>query len=151
MRIGVIGAGQLGRMLALAGYPLALQFRFLDATADSPGAQVAPIVLGSFDDPASLRTLAGDVDLVTYEFENVPVSALEKVSRTRPCLPPVEALRVSQDRLLEKELFRRPASDAAVPRRRPQDQARGRRLRPASAQDATPGYVGRGQFFAAAR
>jgi 5-(carboxyamino)imidazole ribonucleotide synthase len=107
MKIGVIGAGQLGRMLALAGYPLALQFQFLDASADSPGAQVGPIVTGAFDDPASLATLAAGVDLVTYEFENVPVAALEHVSQSRPCLPPVEALRVSQDRLLEKQLFKR--------------------------------------------
>jgi 5-(carboxyamino)imidazole ribonucleotide synthase len=107
MKIGVIGAGQLGQMLALAGHPLALEFLFLDSSADSPGARVSPIVTGPFDDPASLRRLAAATDLVTYEFENVPVSALQKVSKTRPCLPPVEALRVSQDRLLEKELFLR--------------------------------------------
>ena len=105
MKIGVIGAGQLGRMLALAGYPLALQFRFLDASADSPGGQVAPIVTGAFDDPQSLERLAADVDLVTYEFENVPVAALQKVAQTHAVWPPVEALRVSQDRLLEKQLF----------------------------------------------
>jgi 5-(carboxyamino)imidazole ribonucleotide synthase len=105
MKIGVIGAGQLGRMLALAGYPLALQFRFLDSNADSPGGQVAPIVTGAFDDPHSLERLAADVDLVTYEFENVPVAALQKVARTHPVWPPVDALRVSQDRLLEKQLF----------------------------------------------
>jgi 5-(carboxyamino)imidazole ribonucleotide synthase len=107
MKIGVIGAGQLGQMLALAGHPLALEFLFLDSSADSPGARVSPIITGPFDDPASLRRLAAATDLVTYEFENVPVSALEKVSKTRSCLPPVEALRVSQDRLLEKELFLR--------------------------------------------
>jgi 5-(carboxyamino)imidazole ribonucleotide synthase len=107
MKVGVIGAGQLGQMLALAGHPLALEFLFLDSSADSPGARVAPIVTGPFDDPAGLRRLAEATDLVTYEFENVPVSALENVSKTRPCLPPVEALRVSQDRLLEKELFTR--------------------------------------------
>ena len=106
MKIGVIGAGQLGRMLALAGYPLALQFQFLDSSADSPGGQVGPIVTGAFGDPASLDRLAADVDLITYEFENVPVSALEQVAQSRPCLPPVEALRVSQDRLLEKQLFK---------------------------------------------
>ena len=105
MKIGIIGAGQLGRMLALAGYPLALRFQFLDSSADSPGGQVAPIVTGAFDDPQSLQKLAADTDLVTYEFENVPVSALQAVSRTRTCLPPVDALRVSQDRLLEKNLF----------------------------------------------
>ena len=107
MKVGVIGAGQLGRMLALAGYPLALQFRFLDSSADAPGAQVAPIVLGAFDDLDSLRRLSAEVDLVTYEFENVPVHALQEVAASRPCFPPVDALRVSQDRLLEKELFGR--------------------------------------------
>ena len=107
MRIGIIGAGQLGQMLALAGYPFALRFLFLDASADAPGAQVGPIITGAFDDPASLERLAAETDVVTYEFENVPVSALQAVAKTRPCNPPVEALRVSQDRLLEKELFGR--------------------------------------------
>ena len=107
MRIGIIGAGQLGQMLALAGYPFALRFLFLDASADAPGAQVGPIITGAFDDPTSLERLAAETDVVTYEFENVPVSALQAVAKTRPCNPPVEALRVSQDRLLEKELFGR--------------------------------------------
>lgn len=107
MKVGIIGAGQLGRMLALAGYPLALQFRFLDATVDSPGGQVAPLIEGGFADAASLSRLAREVELVTYEFENVPVAALERVAATRACLPPIEALRVSQDRLFEKDLFTR--------------------------------------------
>jgi len=107
MRIGIIGAGQLGQMLALAGYPLAQRFLFLDSSADSPGGQVGPIITGAFDDPASLQRLAAETDLVTYEFENVPVAALAAVAKSRPCHPPVEALRVSQDRLLEKELFGR--------------------------------------------
>ena len=107
MKIGIIGAGQLGQMLALAGLPFALRFRFLDSSADAPGAQVAPIVVGAFDDIAALRRLAGEVDVVTYEFENVPVAALHEMAATRPCFPPVDALRVSQDRILEKELFGR--------------------------------------------
>ena len=107
MKIGIIGAGQLGQMLALAGFPLALQFRFLDSSSESPGAQVAPIVVGAFDDIAALRKLAGEVDVVTYEFENVPVAALHEMAAARPCFPPVDALRVSQDRILEKELFGR--------------------------------------------
>ena len=107
MKIGIIGAGQLGQMLALSGLPYALQFRFLDSSAEAPGAQVAPIVVGAFDDIEALRHLARDVDLVTYEFENVPVAALHEMAATRPCFPPVDALRVSQDRILEKELFGR--------------------------------------------
>jgi 5-(carboxyamino)imidazole ribonucleotide synthase len=107
MRIGVIGAGQLGRMLALAGYPLALDFRFLDASADSPGGQIAPIVTGAFDDADCIAGLAAGCDVVTYEFENVPVTALAQLPASVSCHPPVEALRVSQDRLYEKELFDR--------------------------------------------
>jgi 5-(carboxyamino)imidazole ribonucleotide synthase len=107
MRIGVIGAGQLGRMLALAGYPLGLQFRFLDTAADSPGGQVAPIVTGAFDDPRCLDRLVAESDLVTYEFENVSVTALARIPASVPCHPSVEALRISQDRLYEKELFGR--------------------------------------------
>jgi len=107
MKIGIIGAGQLGQMLALAGLPFALKFRFLDSSADAPGAQVAPIVVGAFDDIQALRELASAVDLVTYEFENVPVAALHEMAAARPCFPPVDALRVSQDRILEKELFGR--------------------------------------------
>jgi 5-(carboxyamino)imidazole ribonucleotide synthase len=107
MKIGIIGAGQLGQMLALAGVPLGLEFRFLDPNADAPGTRVAPIVLGAFDDARKLRRLATDVDLLTYEFENIPVTALRAIAQARPCHPPVEALRVSQDRLYEKELFGR--------------------------------------------
>jgi 5-(carboxyamino)imidazole ribonucleotide synthase len=151
MKIGVIGAGQLGQMLALAGHPLALEFLFLDSSADSPGARVGPIITAPFDDPASLRRLAAGSDLVTYEFENVPVSALEKVSRTRPCFPPVEALRVSQDRMLEKELFRR--LRIPTPPFRAVDSLAG--LRAAVAAIGLPcvlktrrlGYDGRGQHY----
>jgi 5-(carboxyamino)imidazole ribonucleotide synthase len=107
MRIGVIGAGQLGRMLALAGFPLALGFRFLDARADSPGGQIAPIVTGAFDDPDCMARLSAACDVVTYEFENVPVTALAQIPSSVPCHPPLESLRVSQDRLYEKELFGR--------------------------------------------
>ena len=107
MKIGIVGAGQLGRMLAVAGYPFALQFEFLDSSSDSPAGRIAPIVTGAFDDPASLRRLADAVDLLTYEFENVPVAALEVQTQGKVCLPPFEALRVSQDRLYEKELFRK--------------------------------------------
>ena len=109
MRIGVIGAGQLGRMLALAGYPLGLRFVFLDASADAPGGQVGPIITGCVRRSAScLAQLAQDVDVVTYEFENVPVDARSRGSPQRcPFLPPVEALGVSQDRLHEKDAVRR--------------------------------------------
>jgi 5-(carboxyamino)imidazole ribonucleotide synthase len=107
MKIGVIGGGQLGRMLATAGAPLALGFRFLDPSPDAPAGQVAPLVPGRYDDPRALARLARDAELITYEFENVPVQALKRLSRRRTCLPPADALRVSQDRLYEKDMFQR--------------------------------------------
>jgi 5-(carboxyamino)imidazole ribonucleotide synthase len=106
MRVGIIGAGQLGRMLALAGYPLGLRFVFLDQSLDAPGAQVGHIVVGAFDDSRRLAELAQDVDVVTFEFENVPVEAVQSIAASRPFHPPVAALGASQDRLAEKTLFR---------------------------------------------
>jgi 5-(carboxyamino)imidazole ribonucleotide synthase len=92
-------------MLALAGYPLGFRFTFLDPTPDSPASQVAPQLAAAYDDPLALERL-GAADVVTYEFENVPDAAAASIAaRTRLC-PNTDALRVSQDRLLEKSAFR---------------------------------------------
>ena len=107
MKIGIIGAGQLGRMLALAGYPLGLRFVFLDQSEDAPGGQVGRIVRGAFDDPAGLRELARAVDVITFDVENVPVDAIREIAAGKPFLPPPDALGASQDRLDEKTLFRK--------------------------------------------
>jgi len=90
-------------MLGLAGLPLGLRFRFLDPSPDSPAAAVGELVVGAFDDPAALARLAVGADVVTYEFENVPVEAI----RTIAPLPPPLALELGQDRLVEKQLFER--------------------------------------------
>ncbi|HJS21067.1 MAG TPA: 5-(carboxyamino)imidazole ribonucleotide synthase [Steroidobacteraceae bacterium] len=121
MRIGVIGAGQLGRMLALAGIPLGLQFRFLDRNPAAPAGQLAPLVVGEFEDRTRLAELASQVDLITFDWENVSVEALGAIGTRVPVLPPPPALAVSQDRLLEKQLFRElgiptPASAAVATR-----------------------------------
>jgi 5-(carboxyamino)imidazole ribonucleotide synthase len=107
MKIGIIGAGQLGRMLALSGYPLGLRFVFLDSSLDAPGAQVGRIVQGAFDDPAKLSELADEVDVVTFDVESVPVHAVDAISKRKPFYPQVSALGASQDRLTEKTLFRK--------------------------------------------
>lgn len=104
--IGILGAGQLGRMLALAGYPLGLNFRFYDSTAEAPAGQLAPLTVGDFDDLAALSAWSHGVDIITYEFENVPVRAAEHLSAHAPVFPPPGALREAQDRLPEKTLFR---------------------------------------------
>ncbi len=101
--VGVIGGGQLGRMLALAGIPLGLSFRFLDPSADAPAAEVGELLVGEYDDPVLLDRLADGAAAVTYEFENVPVEAARRIG----AIPGAAALEASQDRLVEKELFRR--------------------------------------------
>jgi 5-(carboxyamino)imidazole ribonucleotide synthase len=107
MRIGIIGAGQLGRMLALSGIPLGLDFLMYDRTADVPGAAVAPVVTGEFDDLPSLRRFAKRVDVVTFDWENVPVASVRALADLAPAWPPPRALEVAQDRLAEKRLFAR--------------------------------------------
>ena len=105
MKIGIIGAGQLGRMLALAGYPLGQRFVFVDADPDAPGAQVGRMIHGRFDDPAALAALAASVDVVTFDVENVPQAAAEAVADKVPFFPQPAALGAGQDRLEEKRLF----------------------------------------------
>jgi 5-(carboxyamino)imidazole ribonucleotide synthase len=103
--IGVLGAGQLGRMLALAGYPLGQRFRFLDPAHEAPVKDLAEFVRADFHDLASLDRFAAGLEVVTYEFENVPVEVAEKLSHRVPVYPPPAALQVSQDRLDEKSFF----------------------------------------------
>ncbi len=105
MKIGIIGAGQLGRMLALAGYPLGLRFVFVDQSGDAPGGQVGQIIVGAFDDPAALGKLAEIADVVTFDVENVPESVVSAIADRVRFLPPVEALATAQDRLAEKRTF----------------------------------------------
>ena len=107
MTVGVLGAGQLGRMMALAGYPLGLDFLFLDREPGTPSSQVAPSLFGSFTDPALLDEIASRSEVVTFDWENVPAEALERLARRTRIAPPQVALATAQDRLLEKELFAR--------------------------------------------
>jgi 5-(carboxyamino)imidazole ribonucleotide synthase len=104
--IGVLGGGQLGRMLALAGASLGLRFRFLDPSADAPAAAVGAHIAAPYE-PPHLARLADAVDVVTYEFENVPAGAAAYLAERVPVYPPVEALAVSQDRVAEKRFLRR--------------------------------------------
>jgi 5-(carboxyamino)imidazole ribonucleotide synthase len=92
-------------MLALAGYPLDIRCTTMDPVADSPASQVAPNVVGAFDDRDALARLAGAADVVTYEFENVPVESVHFLRELAPIFPPPEALEAAQDRLAEKTLF----------------------------------------------
>lgn len=101
MKVGVLGAGQLGRMLALAGYPLGLEFLFVDPAPGSPAGQVAPQTVADYADPSALARLEA-CDVVSFEFENVPDEAADRLAAATRVFPPPAALRVSQDRLIEK-------------------------------------------------
>lgn len=103
--VGIVGAGQLGRMMALAGTPLGINFVFLDANADAPAARLGEMVIGRFDDLAALEALASRVDVVTFDVENVPAKVLKKIGEHTPVWPSADALDTAQDRLSEKTLF----------------------------------------------
>ncbi|HEY5087551.1 MAG TPA: 5-(carboxyamino)imidazole ribonucleotide synthase, partial [Gemmatimonadaceae bacterium] len=105
MRVGVLGAGQLGQMLALAGIPLGMRFTFFSPTPSASAESVGDVVVGEYDDAAALRTFARSVDVVTYEFENVSADAVAEIEQICPVWPPRSALMTSQDRALEKQQF----------------------------------------------
>lgn len=105
MTIGIVGGGQLGRMMALAGYPLGLDFLFLDRSADTPAAQVSPMLVGEFTDRKLLRELARRSEVITFDWENVSIESLRTLGRSASIAPPLAALAMSQDRIAEKKLF----------------------------------------------
>ncbi|HEX7454035.1 MAG TPA: ATP-grasp domain-containing protein, partial [Polyangiaceae bacterium] len=105
VRVGVLGAGQLGRMLALAGIPLNCSFVFVDPSADAPASALGAHVVCNYTDAAGLEALAA-CDVVTYEFESVPVEAADTLAECVAVFPPPLALRVAQDRFSEKSRFR---------------------------------------------
>lgn len=150
MNIGVLGGGQLGRMLALAGAPLGVRFTFLDPDPACPAGQVGPIIVAPYDDDAALAQLCDRSDVVTFEFENVPAHAAEQIAARSPLFPPQLALETSQDRVLEKRCFN--ALGIATPRFEAIDTLHG--LRSAVSTLGLPcvlktrrfGYDGKGQF-----
>ena len=105
MHIGILGAGQLGMMLAQAGAHLGHTFSFFDASASSCTSNIGSNMVGSFDDHPTLRTFAASCDVLTYEFENVPCESARFLETIKPVFPPPRALEVSQDRLHEKEFL----------------------------------------------
>lgn len=105
MKVGVLGGGQLGRMLALAGYQLGVEFRFFDPSSGAPVGQIGQLIAADYGDHEALKQFLDDLDVVTYEFESIPLSTIRFVADRVRVFPPVEALEIAQDRLLEKNLF----------------------------------------------
>jgi 5-(carboxyamino)imidazole ribonucleotide synthase len=148
--VGILGGGQLARMLALSGAPLGLRFLVLDTVADACAGQFAPMIVGDYTDQAALAEFASRVDVATFDFENVPAESARWLAERVPVFPNPRALAVAQDRLAEKSLFRE--LDIPVPGFA--DIASRGQLDAAVAELGTPcimktrrlGYDGKGQF-----
>lgn len=103
--VGILGGGQLARMLALAGAPLGLNFRVLDASSEACAGQFAPLIVADYADRAALAQFASELDVVTFDFENVPAATATWLAERLPVYPNPAALALAQDRLAEKQLF----------------------------------------------
>lgn len=103
--LGLLGGGQLARMLALAAHPLGIRTSFIDPSSEACAAAVASQLRGDWTERPLLDRLAGEVDVISFEFENVPDEALAYLAGRCPVWPPAIALSSGQDRLLEKQLF----------------------------------------------
>lgn len=148
--VGILGGGQLARMMALAGAPLGLRFRILDTVSDACAGQFAPLIVGDYTDQAALSEFARQVDIATFDFENVPAESAQWLTERIPVFPGPRALAVAQDRLAEKSLFREldipvPAF-ADVPDRAALDAAVARIGTPCILKTRRLGYDGKGQF-----
>ncbi len=148
--VGILGGGQLARMMILAGAPLGLRFKLLDPAAEACAGQLAPLQVGAFDDTAALARFVEGVDVVTFDFENVPADSTQWLLDHAPVFPGPLALGVAQDRLSEKTLFRElgiPVPDfAAVSDRTGLDAALARIGTPCILKTRRFGYDGKGQF-----
>jgi len=148
--IGILGGGQLGRMLSVAASRLGLKTHIFEPSANPPAAHVADaLTTASYDDVDALRAFANAVDVITYEFENIPTSALDLLETLRPIHPGRQALATSQDRLTEKtflgELGLTTAPFAAVDTLADLEAAIASIGTPAILKTRTMGYDGKGQ------
>jgi len=148
--VGILGGGQLARMLILAGAPLGLRFVVMDPAADACAGQCAPLQVGDYDDAAALAAFAGRIDVATFDFENVPADSARWLAARVPVFPAPDALAMAQDRLVEKLLFRElgipvPAF-ADVPSREALDAAVAQVGLPCILKTRRLGYDGKGQF-----
>ena len=153
--IGILGGGQLARMLALAGLPLGEHFAALDPSEDAGVRSLAHLIVGSYEDPAALEWLSEHCDVVTHEFERVPASSARRIAERTPVHPNPDVLEVAQDRVTEKELFTRLGLATppfiAVWTREQLDAAVDELGFPAVIKSRREGYDGKGQFVVGAR
>ena len=148
--VGILGGGQLARMMALSAAPLGLRFLVLDTAADACAGQFAPMVVGDYTDEAALAEFASKIDVATFDFENVPAESAQWLAGRVPVFPSPRALAVAQDRLAEKTLFRElgiPVPDFAdIDSRAALDAAVATLGTPCILKTRRLGYDGKGQF-----
>lgn len=148
--VGILGGGQLARMLALSGAPLGLRFLVLDSSPEACAAQFAPMVVGDYRDESALAEFASRIDVATFDFENVPAESARWLSERVPVFPSPRALATAQDRLAEKTQFVElgiPVPDfAPVSTRAELDAAAARIGTPCVLKTRRLGYDGKGQF-----
>lgn len=148
--VGILGGGQLARMLALAAAPLGLRVLVMDTVADACAGQCAPLLVGDYRDEAALAEFAAKAGVATFDFENVPAASAQWLARRIPVYPGPGALAVAQDRLAEKTLFRElgiPVPDFVdVPTREALEAAVARIGTPCILKTRRLGYDGKGQF-----
>jgi len=149
MKVGILGGGQLARMIALAGYPLDLDFIILDPSDAAGAVGLGEHLHGDYNDKSLLAELAEKADVVTYEFENVPADVAAFLAEHTQVYPAPNALAVSQDRLHEKEFFHQldipTANYAAVSSLEDLQQAMEHIHYPAILKSRRMGYDGKGQ------
>jgi 5-(carboxyamino)imidazole ribonucleotide synthase len=148
--IGILGGGQLGRMLSVAAARLGFKTHIFEPGQTPPAGDVAHAVTrAAYDDVQALTTFAASVDVITYEFENIPTAALDILEALRPIRPGREALRISQDRLTEKtflqDLGLQTAPFADVKNLTDLNQALKKIGRPSILKTRRLGYDGKGQ------
>jgi 5-(carboxyamino)imidazole ribonucleotide synthase len=148
--LGVLGGGQLARMLALAAAPLGVRTLVVDSSADACAGQIAPLVVADWTDYAALEAFAAQVDVVTFDFENVPAETAHWLAKRVAVFPSPQALAIAQDRLAEKTLFRECGLHTpefmAVDTREDLDRALAAIGAPAILKTRRLGYDGKGQF-----
>ncbi|WP_320822085.1 5-(carboxyamino)imidazole ribonucleotide synthase [Reinekea sp.] len=149
MKLGIIGAGQLGQMMALAARPLGIDTAFLDPSVEACGGRVGKLFCADYSDPTGLAELADFAEVISFEFENVPPATVALLARSRPVYPPAEALATARDRWAEKTLFQS-LGIATAPVAEVNDQqglveAVARVGLPAVLKTRTLGYDGKGQ------
>ncbi|MFT4255646.1 MAG: 5-(carboxyamino)imidazole ribonucleotide synthase [Pseudoxanthomonas sp.] len=148
--VGILGGGQLARMLALSGASLGLRFLVMDTVADACAGQFAPLLVGDYRDENALAEFASKIDVATFDFENVPAESAEWLAARVPVFPNPRALGVAQDRLVEKSLFRElgiPVGEFAAVSTREELQTQVARIgAPCILKTRRLGYDGKGQF-----